>query len=73
MLTKEFSHACVEREKTRRAEKKSTSKSRHVETAGSEQTSSVLMLWAKTRVCICSGRAGGNEGDLLFYVRYEET
>ena len=43
------------------------------ETAGSEQTSSVFMLWAKTRVYICSGRAGGNERDLLFYVRYEET
>ena len=40
---------------------------------GSEQTSSVFMLWAKTRVYICSGRAGGNERDLLFYVRYEET
>ena len=53
--------------------KKSTSKRRYVETAGSEQTSSVFMLWAKTRVYICSGRAGGNERDLLFYVRYEET
>ena len=30
------------------------------------------MLWAKTCVYICSGRAGGNERDLLFYVRYEE-
>ena len=53
--------------------KKSTSKRRYVETAGSEQTSSVFMLWAKTCVYICSGRAGGNERDLLFYVRYEET
>ena len=44
-----------------------------METAGSEQTSSVFMLWAKTRVYICSGRAGGNERDLLFYVRHEET
>ena len=34
--------------------------------------SSVFMLWAKTCVYICSGRAGGNERDLLFYVRYEE-
>jgi len=53
--------------------KKSTSKRRYVETAGNEQTSSVIMLWAKTRVYICSGRAGGNERDLLFYVRYKET
>ena len=53
-------------------EKKSTSKRRYVETAGSEETSSVFMLWAKTCVYICSGRAGGNERDLLFYVRYEE-
>ena len=52
--------------------KKSTSKRRYVETAGSEETSSVFMLWAKTCVYICSGRAGGNERDLLFYVRYEE-
>ena len=55
------------------AEKKTTSKRRYVETAGSEQTSSVFMLWAKTRVYVCSGRAGGNERDLLFYVRYEEA
>ena len=54
--------------------KTKTSKRRYVETAGSEQTSSVFMLWVKTRVYIlCSGRAGGNERDLLFYVRYEET
>ena len=44
-----------------------------VETAGSEQTSSAIMLWAKTRVYVCSGRAGGNERHLLFYARYEET
>ena len=43
-----------------------------VETAGSEQTSSVIMLWAKTRVYVCSGRAGGNERRLLFFVRYVE-
>ena len=84
MLTKEFCHVCVERKKKWRCgkhlskgspstEKKSTSKKRYVETAGSEQTSSVFMLWAKTRVYICSGRAGGNERDLLFYVRCEET
>ena len=54
--------------------KKSTSHRRYVETAGSEQTSSVFMLLsAKTRVYIRSGRAGGNERDLLFYVQYEET
>ena len=84
MWTKEFSHVCVESKKSDAAastwakdpqapKKKSTSKRRYVETAGSEQTSSVFMLWAKTRVYICSGRAGGNERDLLFYVRYEET
>ena len=50
-----------------------TSKRRYVETAGSEQTSSVIMLWAKTRVYVCSGRAGGNERHLLFFVRYVET
>ena len=44
-----------------------------VETAGSEQTSSAIMLWAKTRVYVCSGRAGGNERHLLFYARYEAT
>ena len=43
-----------------------------METAGSEQTSSAIMLWAKTRVYVCSGRAGGNERLLLFYVRYVE-
>ena len=44
-----------------------------VETTGSEQTSSAIMLWAKTRVYVCSGRAVGNERHLLFYARYEET
>ena len=44
-----------------------------METAGSEQTSSAIMLWAKTRVYVCSGRAGGNERHLLFYARYEKT
>ena len=79
MLTKEFSHECVERKKMtlqqalekripKRRKKKTISKRRYVETAG-EQTSSVFMLWAKTRVYICSGRAGGNERHLLFYAR----
>ena len=47
-------------------------KMRFVETAGSEQTSSAIsiMLWAKTRVYVCSGRADGNERHLLFYARY---
>ena len=44
-----------------------------VETAGSGQTSSAIMLWVKTHVYVCSGRARGNERHLLFYVRYEET
>ena len=44
-----------------------------VETAASEQTSSAIMLWAKTRVYVCSGRAGGNERHLLFYARSEKT
>ena len=39
----------------------------------SEQTSSASMLWAKTRVYVCSGRAGGNERHLLFHARFEET
>ena len=43
-----------------------------METADSEQTSSAIMLWVKTRVYVCSGRAGGNERHLLFYARYEE-
>ena len=83
MLTNEFSYVCVERKikgrcgkhlsKGSPSTKKKTSKRRYVETAGSEQTSSIFMLWVKTRVYICSGRAGGNERDLLFYVRYEET
>ena len=43
-----------------------------METAGSEQTSSVIMLWAKRVLYVCSGRAGGNEQQLLFYVRSEK-
>ena len=43
-----------------------------VETAGSEQTSPAIMLWAKRRVYVCSGRAGGNERHLWFFVRYVE-
>ena len=45
---------------------------RFVELAGSEQTSSAIMLWAKKRVYVCSGRAGGNERHLLFFVRSVE-
>ena len=44
-----------------------------MDTAGSEQTSSVIMLWAKR---VCTYVAGGgyrNEGHLLFYVRSEKT
>ena len=44
-----------------------------METAGSEQTSSAIMLWAITRVYVCSGRAGGNERHLFFFVRYVEA
>lgn len=33
----------------------------NVEMAGSEQISSAIMLWAKMRVYVCSGRAGGNK------------
>ena len=83
MLTKEFSHVCVERKKSDAAAstwakdpqaptRNQLPRKGYVDTAGSEETSSVFMLWAKTCVYICSGRAGGNERDLLFYVRYEE-
>jgi len=36
---------------------------------GSEQTSSTIALWAKRRVYVCTGTAGGNERHLLFFVR----
>ena len=43
-----------------------------METAGSEQTSSAIMLWAKTCTYVVGGRVGMNDTCFLF-VRYEET
>ena len=64
MLTKEFSHVCVAWKKSDAA----ASTCAKDPQAPKKSTSKRRYV-----VYICSGKAGGNERDLLFYVRYAET